>query len=99
MLTPFNGFKKFGYDLAENQSVFFMIHRFPDKIIYKYYVACGHDVDSRDVFSMASRKDQGDADVGVKRFYNHSYFQGGAVNHAFRFSFYSFGRVFLCAVY
>ncbi len=39
MLTPLNGFKKFGYDLAENQSVFFMIHRFGHNIIYKYYVA------------------------------------------------------------
>jgi hypothetical protein len=39
MLTPLNGFKKFGYDLAENQTVFFMIHRFGDNIIYKYYVA------------------------------------------------------------
>jgi hypothetical protein len=38
MLTPLNGFKKFGYNLAENQSVFFMIHRFPDNLIYKYYV-------------------------------------------------------------
>jgi len=36
MLTPFNGFKKFGYALAENQSVFFMIHRFPANVIYKY---------------------------------------------------------------
>ena len=39
MLTPLNGFKKFGYELAENQTVFFMIHRFPDNFIYKYYVA------------------------------------------------------------
>jgi len=39
MLTPLNGFKKFGYELAENQSVFFMIHRFGDNITYKYYVA------------------------------------------------------------
>jgi hypothetical protein len=36
MLTPLNGFKKFGYELAENQSVFFMIHRFGENIIYKY---------------------------------------------------------------
>lgn len=39
MLTPLNGFKKFGYDLAENQGIFFMIHRFPENVIYKYYVA------------------------------------------------------------
>jgi len=39
MLTPLNGFKKFGYDLAENQAIFFMIHRFPENIVYKYYVA------------------------------------------------------------
>jgi len=39
MLTPLNGFKKFGYDLAENQSVFFMIKRFGDTITYKYYLA------------------------------------------------------------
>ena len=39
MLTPINGFKKFGYELAENQSVFFMIHRFGDNIIYKYFLA------------------------------------------------------------
>jgi len=38
MLTPLNGFKKFGYELAENQSVFFMIHRFGDNITYKYFV-------------------------------------------------------------
>jgi len=38
MLTPLNGFKKFGYDLAENQSVSFMIQRFPDNITYKYYL-------------------------------------------------------------
>ena len=38
MLTPLNGFKKFGYDLAENQSVFFMMHRFSDDIVYKYYL-------------------------------------------------------------
>jgi len=37
MLTPLNGFKKFGYALAENQTVFFMIHRFGDNLIYKYY--------------------------------------------------------------
>ena len=39
MLTPLNGFKKFGYDLAENQNVFFMIHRFGDSIVYKYFLA------------------------------------------------------------
>lgn len=39
MLTPLNGFKKFGYQLAENQSVFFMIHRFGDNITYKYFLA------------------------------------------------------------
>jgi len=39
MLTPLNGFKKFGYDLAENQTVFFMIHRFGDNIVYKYFIA------------------------------------------------------------
>ena len=39
MLTPLNVFKKFGYELAENQSVFFMIHRFGDNIIYKYFLA------------------------------------------------------------
>jgi len=38
MLTPLNGFHKFGYELAENQSVFFMIHRFGDNIIYKYFL-------------------------------------------------------------
>ena len=47
MLTPLNGFKKFGYDLAENQSVFFMIHRFPDNIIYKYYIVAAIDDDNR----------------------------------------------------
>ena len=39
MLTPLNGLRKFGYELAENQSVFFMIHRFGDNIIYKYFLA------------------------------------------------------------
>jgi hypothetical protein len=38
MLTPLNGFKKFGYELAENQTVFFMIHRFGDNIVYKYFL-------------------------------------------------------------
>jgi hypothetical protein len=38
MLTPLNGFKKFGYELAENQSAFFMIHRFGDNIVYKYFI-------------------------------------------------------------
>jgi len=38
MLTSFTGLNKFGYDLAENQTIFFMIHRFNDNIIYKYYV-------------------------------------------------------------
>ncbi|MBF0504744.1 MAG: hypothetical protein HQL14_06545 [Candidatus Omnitrophica bacterium] len=38
MLTPLNGFKKFGYDLAENQTVLFMIKRFPNNIVYKYYL-------------------------------------------------------------
>ena len=42
LLTPLNGFKKFGYELAENQSVFFMIHRFGNDMIYKYYVAGGN---------------------------------------------------------
>jgi len=39
MLTPLNGFKKFGYELAENQTVFFMIHRFGGEIVYKYFIA------------------------------------------------------------
>jgi hypothetical protein len=38
MLTPLNGFKKFGYELAENQNVFFMIHRFGGDIVYKYFL-------------------------------------------------------------
>ena len=38
MLTPLNGFKKFGYELAENQTVFFMINRFGDNFTYKYAV-------------------------------------------------------------
>jgi hypothetical protein len=38
MLTPLNGFKKFGYALAENQTVFFMMHRFPENLAYKYYL-------------------------------------------------------------
>jgi len=37
MLTPLNGFKKFGYDLAENQTAFFMMHRFENVFVYKYY--------------------------------------------------------------
>jgi len=38
MLTPLNVFKKFGYPLAENQSIFFMIHRFTDNATYKYFI-------------------------------------------------------------
>ncbi len=37
MLTPLNGFNKFGYELAENQTVFFMMRRF-NGIAYKYYL-------------------------------------------------------------
>ncbi len=37
MLTPLNGFKKFGYDLAENQSAWFMMRRFAGDFVYKYY--------------------------------------------------------------
>ena len=38
MLTPVSGIKHFGYELAENQSVFFMIKRMPQTIVYKYYL-------------------------------------------------------------
>ncbi|MBF0490634.1 MAG: hypothetical protein HQL15_08505 [Candidatus Omnitrophica bacterium] len=37
VLTPLNGFKKFGYDLAENQNVVFMMRRFPQVVLYKLY--------------------------------------------------------------
>ncbi len=38
-LTPLNVFKTFGYPLAENQSVFFMMHRFPQNTVYAYFLA------------------------------------------------------------
>ncbi|MBF0331820.1 MAG: hypothetical protein HQL17_07770 [Candidatus Omnitrophica bacterium] len=38
-LTPFNILKVYGYALAENQSVFFMMNRFPGNVIYGYFLA------------------------------------------------------------
>jgi hypothetical protein len=37
MLAPLSGVNKFGYDLAENQTVFFMIRRF-GSLPYKYFI-------------------------------------------------------------
>ena len=37
-LTPLNIFKEFGYRLAENQTGFFMMDRFPDRKEYAYYL-------------------------------------------------------------
>ncbi len=37
LLEPFNIFKDYGYMLAENQSVFFMQHRFPSNPFYYYF--------------------------------------------------------------
>lgn len=37
-LTPLNIFKEFGYRLAENQNIFFMMKRFPNLHIYSYYM-------------------------------------------------------------
>ncbi len=37
-LTPLNIFKEFGYRLAENQNVFFMMKRFADDKAYFYYL-------------------------------------------------------------
>lgn len=37
LLEPLNIFKNYAYELAENQSVFFMHKRFPKEIIYYYY--------------------------------------------------------------
>lgn len=38
VLQPFNIFKVYGYRLAENQTVFFMIKRFPGRTIYGYFL-------------------------------------------------------------
>ncbi len=38
MLTPFNIFKGFGYRLAENQNVFFMMSFFPKQGMYPYFL-------------------------------------------------------------
>ncbi len=38
MLTPFNIFKEFGYRLAENQHVFFMMNFFPQDMVYRWYL-------------------------------------------------------------
>jgi hypothetical protein len=37
-LTPFNIFKEFGYRLAENQNVFFMMQRFKNDSTYEHYL-------------------------------------------------------------
>ncbi len=37
-LTPLNIFKEFGYRLAENQTLFFMMDRFPGQKEYAYYL-------------------------------------------------------------
>jgi hypothetical protein len=37
-LTPLNIFKEFGYRLAENQNIFFMMGRFPAEKAYPYYL-------------------------------------------------------------
>ncbi|MDD9897736.1 MAG: hypothetical protein OXU45_01925, partial [Candidatus Melainabacteria bacterium] len=37
LLEPLNIFKNYAYELAENQSVFFMHKRFPQQIIYYYF--------------------------------------------------------------
>lgn len=37
LLQPLTIFQNFGYELAENQSVFFMHKRFPSSVIYYYY--------------------------------------------------------------
>ncbi len=99
MLTPLNGFKKFGYDLAENQTVFFMIHRFGDNIIYKYYVAAAVMMIVGMVICLRREGVKAMPMVLLGVFYHNSYFQGGAFDHAVRISFYPVGRVFLCAVY
>lgn len=38
VLTPLNVFKGFGYRLAENQNVFFMMSFFPQQTLYKYFL-------------------------------------------------------------
>ncbi len=38
MLTPLNIFKEFGYRLAENQNIFFMMQRFSGELSYKWYL-------------------------------------------------------------
>jgi hypothetical protein len=38
LLEPFNIFRQYGYELAENQTVFFMMKRFPENVIYRYFL-------------------------------------------------------------
>ncbi len=38
MLTPFNIFREFGYPLAENQNIFFMMQRFTGEVAYRWYL-------------------------------------------------------------
>ncbi len=38
ILEPFNIFRVYGYRLAENQTVFFMIKRFSGHVLYKYFL-------------------------------------------------------------
>ena len=40
-LVPLHIFKQYGYLLAENQSVFFMMHRFPQNPIYIHFLILG----------------------------------------------------------
>jgi hypothetical protein len=38
LLEPFNIFRQYGYELAENQTVFFMMKRFPENGLYRYFL-------------------------------------------------------------
>jgi hypothetical protein len=38
LAEPFNIFREYGYELAENQTVFFMMKRFPENVIYRYFL-------------------------------------------------------------
>jgi len=39
LFEPFNIFRQYGYELAENQNVFFMMKRFPEFVIFRYFLA------------------------------------------------------------
>ena len=99
MLTPLNGFKKFGYDLAENQSVFFMIHRFGDNIVYKYYLVAAMMMIVGMVLALRREGVKAMPMVVLGAFITMAAFRAVRLIMPFGFLFIPLSGVFLCAVY